>query len=143
MLLEKGANVNAEGGDYDSPLTAAAYSGNDVVVRMLLEKGANINADLQGLNSLQIMDAIVDYAGTIGLRVILDNHRSEAGNSAEASGLWYTDAYPEKSWISDWQALATRYANNSNVIGVDLRTKGPADRCGYAIRCRGWDQLRG
>ncbi|HEY4051931.1 MAG TPA: cellulase family glycosylhydrolase, partial [Acidobacteriaceae bacterium] len=49
-----------------------------------------INSDLQGLNSLQIMDAIIQYAGTIGLRVILDDHRSEAGNSAEASGLWYT-----------------------------------------------------
>ena len=82
-----------------------------------------INTDLQGLNSLQIMDAIIDYAGTIGLRVILDDHRSEAGNSAEANGLWYTDAYPEASWISDWQALATRYQNNSNVIGVDLRNE--------------------
>jgi endoglucanase len=82
-----------------------------------------VNTDLQGLNSLQIMDAIIDYAGTIGLRVILDNHRSEAGNSAEASGLWYTDAYPETAWISDWQALATRYLNNSAVIGVDLRNE--------------------
>jgi endoglucanase len=82
-----------------------------------------INTDLQGLNSLQIMDAIIDYAGTIGLRVILDNHRSEAGNGAEASGLWYTDAYPESAWISDWQALATRYLNNTTVIGVDLRNE--------------------
>jgi len=82
-----------------------------------------INTDLQGLNSLQIMDAIIDYAQTIGLRVILDNHRSEAGNSAEASGLWYTDAYPETAWISDWQALVTRYQNNTNVIGVDLRNE--------------------
>jgi endoglucanase len=82
-----------------------------------------INSDLQGLNSLQIMDAIIDYAGTIGLRVILDHHRSEAGNSAEASGLWYTSAYPETAWISDWQALATRYLNNSAVIGVDLHNE--------------------
>jgi endoglucanase len=51
-----------------------------------------INSDLQGLNSLQIMDAVINYAGTIGLRIILDNHRSEAGNSAEASGLWYTSS---------------------------------------------------
>jgi endoglucanase len=85
--------------------------------------GGPINTDLQGLNSLQIMDAIIDYAQTIGLRIILDNHRSEAGNSAEASGLWYTDAYPETSWISDWQTLVTRYQNNTNVIGVDLRNE--------------------
>jgi endoglucanase len=62
-----------------------------------------INADLEGLNSLQILDRIVDYAGEIGLRIILDNHRSEAGETAEANGLWYTDAYPESARISDWE----------------------------------------
>ncbi len=64
-----------------------------------------INTDLKGLNSLQIMDKIVGYAGQIGLHVILDNHRSEAGNSAEANGLWYTTQYPESAWISDWVLL--------------------------------------
>src|SRR5438874_11090081 len=49
-----------------------------------------INTDLKGLNSLQVMDKVVTAAGAAGLRVILDNHRSEAGNSAEANGLWYT-----------------------------------------------------
>ena len=85
--------------------------------------GGPINTDLQGLNSLQIMDAIIEYAGQIGLRVILDDHRSEAGNSAEASGLWYTEAYPESSWIADWQALVNRYQNDTAVIGVDLRNE--------------------
>src|SRR5881227_743877 len=33
------------------------------------------NADLQGLTSLQVLDHIVGYAGSIGLRVILDRHR--------------------------------------------------------------------
>jgi endoglucanase len=85
--------------------------------------GGAINTDLKGLNSLQIMDAIIEYAGQIGLRVILDDHRSEAGNSAEASGLWYTAAYPETAWIADWKALVTRYQNNATVIGVDLRNE--------------------
>jgi endoglucanase len=82
-----------------------------------------INTDLQGLNSLQILDAIVAQAGQTGLRVILDNHRSEAGNSAEASGLWYTDAYPESAWLSDWTALAARYKGNTTVIGMDVRNE--------------------
>ncbi len=34
------------------------------------------NPDLQGLTALQIMDKIVDYAGQIGLRIILDHHRT-------------------------------------------------------------------
>jgi endoglucanase len=82
-----------------------------------------INSDLQGLHSLEILDKIISYAGSIGLRIILDNHRSEAGDSAEANGLWFTSAYPESSWISDWQALTTRYQNNTTVIGMDLRNE--------------------
>jgi endoglucanase len=82
-----------------------------------------INSDLQGLNSLQIMDKIIAYAGQIGLRVILDNHRSEAGNSAEANGLWYTSSYPESVWINDWKTLASRYTGNTTVIGADLRNE--------------------
>jgi len=88
-----------------------------------------INTDLKGLNSLQIMDKIVAEAGALGLKVILDNHRSESGNSAEASGLWYTSAYPETSWIADWKTLVTRYSSykdaggNPTLIGVDLRNE--------------------
>ena len=82
-----------------------------------------INTDLQGLNSLQILDHIITYAGTLNLKVILDNHRSEAGDSAEASGLWFTGTYPESAWINDWTNLATRYRNNPTVIGMDLRNE--------------------
>jgi endoglucanase len=89
-----------------------------------------INTDLKGLNSLQIMDKIVAYAGQIGLRIILDNHRSEAGNSAEANGLWYTTQYPESAWIKDWTSLAQRYLNNSTVVGMDLRNEPHNDQSG-------------
>jgi aryl-phospho-beta-D-glucosidase BglC (GH1 family) len=83
----------------------------------------NKNPDLQGLNALGIMDKIVDYAGQIGLRIILDHHRSTAGNSAQENGLWYTPEYPESRWISDWVMLATRYKNNPTVIGADLHNE--------------------
>ena len=89
-----------------------------------------INTDLTGLNSLQILDKIVAYAGQIGLHIILDNHRSEAGNSAEANGLWYTSQYPESAWINDWVALTKRYLNNSTVIGMDLRNEPHNDQSG-------------
>lgn len=87
------------------------------------------NPDLQGLNGLGIMDRIVAYAGQIGLRIILDHHRSEAGSGAEGSGLWYTSAYPESRWIADWTMLAQRYAGNPTVIGADLHNEphGPAN----------------
>jgi endoglucanase len=99
----------------ESPIVPSNISYNN--------SGGAINTDLKGLNSLQIMDKIIAYAGQIGLRVILDNHRSEAGNSAEANGLWYTSAYPEDAWINDWKTLASRYGGNTTVIGADLRNE--------------------
>ena len=92
--------------------------------------GKAVNAALVGKTALEDLDTIVAAAGSLGLRVILDNHRSEAGNSNEASGLWYTSAYPQTSWIADWQALAMRYSDakftfngNPTVIGFDLRNE--------------------
>ncbi len=83
----------------------------------------NSNPDLVGLSPLQVLDKIIAYAQQIGLCVILDHHRSDAGNSAQGSGLWYTSAYPESRFISDWQMLVTRYKNYSCVIGVDLHNE--------------------
>lgn len=84
------------------------------------------NPDLVGLNGLQVMDKIVNYAGQIGLRIILDRHRPDA--SAQ-SALWYTSAYSEDRWISDWKMLATRYNNNPTVIGGDLHNEPHSPAC--------------
>lgn len=97
-----------------------------------------INADLRDLTSLQILDKIVTYSGEIGLKVIFDNHRSEAGSSAEESGLWYTAKYPEAAWIDDWTSLTRRYQNNPAVIGMDLRNEPHnADKGGACWDCGG------
>jgi aryl-phospho-beta-D-glucosidase BglC (GH1 family) len=82
-----------------------------------------INTNLAGLNSLQILDKIIAYAGQEGLKVILDNHRSEAGETAEANGLWYTSTYTSQDWVNDWVTLAKRYAGNPTVVGFDLRNE--------------------
>ncbi len=92
--------------------------------------GGPVNQALDGQTALTDLDTIVAYAGSIGLRVILDNHRSEAGESNEANGLWYTSTYPQANWIADWQTMATRYSasqftfnGNPTVIGMDLRNE--------------------
>ncbi|MET7681513.1 cellulase family glycosylhydrolase [Streptomyces sp. NPDC005423] len=84
------------------------------------------NTDLQGLNSLQIMDKIVAYAGQDGLKVILDRHRPDASGQ---SALWYTSAVPESTWIADLKSLATRYAGQSTVIGIDLHNEPHDPAC--------------
>jgi len=82
-----------------------------------------LNPDLVGLSSLEVMDRIVDYAGRIGLKIILDNHRSTLGDGPQENGLWYTRAYDEAGWIADWERLAARYADAPAVVGADLRNE--------------------
>jgi len=82
-----------------------------------------INLDLKGLTSLQDLQKIVAYAGVDGLKIILDDHRSEAGESAENNGLWYTSTYSSQNWVADWVTLAKMFANDPTVIGFDLRNE--------------------
>ncbi|KAF6826373.1 hypothetical protein CMUS01_09456, partial [Colletotrichum musicola] len=44
FLLEKGADVNAEGGHFGNALQVASCKGHETIVQMLLERGAVINA---------------------------------------------------------------------------------------------------
>ncbi|KAJ4349264.1 hypothetical protein N0V85_009709, partial [Neurospora sp. IMI 360204] len=52
MLLDKGADVNAQGGEYGTALHAASKQGHKEVVEMLLDKSAdNAGARLDALDT--------------------------------------------------------------------------------------------
>ena len=85
-----------------------------------------LNPALEGLSPQQVMDAVIARAKDAGLNVLLDRHRP--GSDAQ-SELWYTAAYSEERWISDWQQLAERYKNESAVIGFDLHNEPHGAAC--------------
>ncbi len=86
-----------------------------------------INTDLEGLTTgLQIMDKIINYGGSIGLRFILDQHRPDSGSQ---SALWYTAQYPQSRWLADWEMLANHYQGNTAVIGADLHNEPHTPAC--------------
>ncbi|XRQ13663.1 cellulase family glycosylhydrolase [Actinomadura welshii] len=94
------------------------------------------NPELEGLTGLQILDEIIEYAGELGLKVVLDRHRPGAAGQA---ALWYTDAYPESRWISDWTMLARHYAGDTTVIGADLHNEPHESACwGCGDQARDW-----
>ncbi|MEV4478619.1 cellulase family glycosylhydrolase [Micromonospora coxensis] len=99
---------------------------NDALKPGATASGINdfVNPDLVGLSPLQILDKVIDYAGSKGMRVILDRHRP---TSAGQSPLWYTSTVSEATWINDWKMLAQRYAGNPTVIGADLHNEPHAE----------------
>ncbi|MGF1453785.1 MAG: cellulase family glycosylhydrolase [Alphaproteobacteria bacterium] len=84
--------------------------------------------DLSGLRSLEIFDLIVGYAEEIGLKILLEHHRSEAGSGASENGLWFTDLYSEDDLIAAWTVLTERYGPSDAILGADLHNEphGPA-----------------
>jgi endoglucanase len=77
---------------------------------------AYFNPTLDGLTTLQVLDALIAYCGQKGIYVMLDCHRLTSGagtDSAIASGtLSAIQAF--------WLRLANRYKDNTTVIGADL-----------------------
>jgi tetratricopeptide (TPR) repeat protein len=89
MLLEKGADVNAEGGFYGYALQAASAKGYEKIVQMLLDKNADVNAQGGGFGSaLQAVSATGHYNI---VQMLLDRgadvnaHGGEYGNALQAA----------------------------------------------------------
>lgn len=78
------------------------------------------NPDLQGLDSLQVLDKVVNELSNRGMYVLLDHHTPDCSAISE---LWYTGAYSESQWIADLRFVARRYAGVPGVIGIDLKNE--------------------
>lgn len=106
---------------------------NEMVERdPVVTRGVAANPAFKGKRALNVFDAIVSYAGKIGLKIILDDQRSVAAPTSRAhpnkvsnlnEPLWYTKRYPANAWLRDWKTLANRYLGNTTVIGFDLRNE--------------------
>ena len=80
---------------------------------------AMMNRDLEGKTSLEVLDKVIEFCGTIGLKVILDNHSREP-DGYMTEELWYTPKVSHAKWIQDWVFLAERYKGNKTVVGFDI-----------------------
>ncbi|KAL8723175.1 MAG: hypothetical protein Q9181_007337 [Wetmoreana brouardii] len=95
ILLNKGADVNTQGGYFGNALQAAAAKGHDQVVRILLDKGANINAQSQGGeygNALQAAageghDQVVQLLLDKGANINAQSQGGEYSNALEAAAI--------------------------------------------------------
>ncbi|GJP46509.1 hypothetical protein CLOM_g5787 [Closterium sp. NIES-68] len=81
------------------------------------------NPDLEGLTTLEVMDAVIAGAKQRGIRVILSNSRVSPALPPDYpadAGLWFDLGNPERVWLDNWNLLASRYYGERTVVGVDL-----------------------
>jgi endoglucanase len=79
------------------------------------------NPNLVGLKSIEVLDYLIQKAAERCIVVLLDYHVFVGGD--KISELWYNDVYTEDIIIWALKALATRYLNQWNVIGIDLKNE--------------------
>ncbi len=79
-----------------------------------------VNPDLKGLNSLAVLDKIVQEASAQGLYILLDQHVMP---DHQISELWYSKKYSEAEWIADLKFVANRYKSLDHFLGIDLKNE--------------------
>lgn len=105
----------------------------------------SVNPDLAGLKYNEVLQAVVNYGASIGLKFVIESHLSEdnARSPSNGNGLWYdvggasdgTDGNRQVGHITSdmfmkiWQTRANLFKGNKAIIGYDLRNEphhGPA-----------------
>ena len=145
LLLDKGADINIQGGKYGSALQAVSWGGNVEAIRLLLDKGADINIQVGKYGSaLQA----ASYRGNVEIvRLLLDKGADvyaqggrfgTALQAALASGLTHdlkpkepTDIFPIAELLLDCGAT---YISDSEYGDALIAATQPwGDSCGLYV----------
>jgi ankyrin repeat protein len=118
LLLEKGTDVNAQGGTYSNALQAASCGGDEAVVRLLLNKGADVN--VQGGFYGNALHAAA-YAGNNEVleRLIEKGTIRHLQDPYDRTLLWWAAAGGQATTV---QVLISRYNYDSRIADKFGRT---------------------
>ena len=94
-------------------------SGGDRTWPMWHGLNKTLNADLVGLGYLQVIDKVLDFAATIGLRVLIDSH-SSAGSLPNNAGRWAVGPVSDADFARQWLYMANRWRDKPALVGYEL-----------------------
>jgi hypothetical protein len=117
----------------------AAILNNDAVSNI----NYTINPELISLPIQSVLVALVNYCGTIGLKVIVDSHNNDGGQLQQPNGLWYdvggtsnetdgsstTGTISDSTFVSVWRIRASLFKGKPAVIGYEIRQRPKGSVC--------------
>ena len=111
-LVEMGADVNAQGGDYGNALQAASFGGHEAIAMLLIAKGANIST--QGGDFGNALQAAL-YGGHKGIaKLLIDNGADLNAWVGDSGNALYAASY------EGHEAIAKLLIDN----GADVNAQG-------------------
>jgi len=99
------------------------------------------NRDLRGSTPMGVYDACLRALTDEGLIVIPNCHLLSCGwccSDSDGNGLWFNDTWPATRFISIWQDIATRFADNRLVAAMDIKNEPRQATVGGKILNPSW-----
>lgn len=81
------------------------------------------NPELNGMNSLQILDYAVAKCREYGIKIMFDLHSLDSNGGGHMYPYWYNETYSEDRWIESLTWLTSHYNGNDTVIAIDLKNE--------------------
>ncbi len=93
------------------------------------------NPDLEGMNSLEIWDYVLDICEVNGIKIMLDIHSAETDAAGHNAPLWYTSNISADDYYDALEWVAERYKDNDTIVAYDLKNEphGKASETDHAI----------
>ena len=82
-----------------------------------------LNPELNGMNSLEIFDLVLDLCEEYGIKVMIDIHSANTDASGHNHPVWYTDRITADQWQEALVWIADRYKNDDTIVAYDLKNE--------------------
>ncbi|WP_010249057.1 cellulase family glycosylhydrolase [Acetivibrio cellulolyticus] len=99
------------------------------------------NEALEGLNSFELFNFMLENFKKVGIKVILDVHGATTDNQGHIYPLWYNGTITEEIFKSAWVWVANYYKNDDTIIGFDLKNEPHTNTGNVKMKasCAIWD----
>ncbi|MDQ2087474.1 cellulase family glycosylhydrolase [Herbivorax sp. ANBcel31] len=81
------------------------------------------NPILEGLNSFELFNLMLENIERLGMKVVLNVHSAETDNQGHIYPLWFKGDITEEVFQEAWVWMANEYKDNDTIIGFDLKNE--------------------